>query len=497
MSEVNYYYVTIPSLRDNTQSKFYGKVDVDAYKDTTSTELSGDMYFDREFIKNNKQTKNYMDGVLVGKIDFRLDDIQEDADSFIYISSDSSYEDRFQHVRLYVACNSTLFESLILAAKNGNEVCVKFQINEWREKTEYSDSKYFADSRCKVITVEILPPKTTNEDWFAKRRRREIEYHLLTEFCGGRTDGQIPTICKEFSVAFEKQENYNRRNEIIEQIRELIGSIRWTLELEKSPLRIEIEEDDDLELCKLFTLSGEEFDTQLAKISDEKKKRDLLTEYNRFWKRAEAVAMFNNGFNWVGGEFPMLAEDYLKIESINSPYLNEILVDGLISRDIAETASHFQYNDKMSSAAILSVRNGVYDKSDLEIKNKSFIAVLVTSLSKSVGWLIGNLVSGLFIWWVTAFIASDNEMAHYILFGTIFAASLIVTALNQSKTTEAIKESREEFNFYILRDMCALHKQAEYMDTKLLRHLMYKLEERGVQINQLVYKILQHADNFN
>jgi hypothetical protein len=38
--------------------------------------------------------------------------------------------------------------------------------------------------------------------------------------------------------------------------------------------------------------------------------------------------------------------------------------------------------------------------------------------------------------------------------------------------------------------MCALHKQAEYMDTELLRHLMYKLEERGVQLNHYIYKLI-------
>ena len=55
---------------------------------------------------------------------------------------------------------------------------------------------------------------------------------------------------------------------------------------------------------------------------------------------------------------------------------------------------------------------------------------------------------------------------------------------------QAIKDNMEEYNFYILRDMCLLHKQAVYMDSKLLRHLMYKIEERGVQMSQYNYKIL-------
>jgi hypothetical protein len=82
------------------------------------------------------------------------------------------------------------------------------------------------------------------------------------------------------------------------------------------------------------------------------------------------------------------------------------------------------------------------------------------------------------------------------LFGTIFAADMIVTALNLSKTDAVKQDNLDEFNFYILRDMCALHKQAQFLNTKLLRHLMYKIEERGVQLNHYIYEILEHKNKF-
>jgi hypothetical protein len=443
------------------------------------------MYFDSELIKNNKKKSSYRDGLLVGAVNFYQTDAYKGFDGRIQIfESHVIHEDMMQHVELTIACSKEVFSEFTKASANKNEVRIRFNRSEWEE-----DGTSFV-SKCKVEDIQILPPNSTVQSWFEERRIRHVENYLFTTLCGGRSDGQIPTICSQFAQAFANPTLFKKRKEVVESIIELISSIKWTLELEKSKLRVEIEEDDDLELAKLFTLRGIQFDTQIEKITDEKKKRDLITEYNRFWKRVEAVRMFNDGFNWSGGEFPMLAEDYLKIESINSPYLNEVLVDGLISKDIADTASHFQYNDKMSSEAILSVASGVYNKSELEIKNKSFKEVLVMSVFKSIGWLVGSLVSGFFIWWVTSLIASENEMGHYILFGTIFAASLIIAAINQNKTVEAIKENREEFNFYILRDMCALHKQAEYMDAKLLRHLMYKLEERGVQLNHLIYKLI-------
>ena len=493
MSNENVYYITIPTLRNNTTSTFYGKENTYREKNWTSTYFDGDMYFDSELVKNKKKKASYSDGLLVGRVNFTLTDAHKDADARIQIfESHVINEDMMQLVELTIACTNDVFDGLNKASANKNEIRIRFNKSEWEDD---SDGSGYV-SKCKIAEIQILPPNTTVASWFAERRIRHVENYLFTTLCGGDMDGQIPTICSEFAQSFANQSLFNKRKETIESITELISSVKWTLEIEKSKLRIEIEEDDDLELAKLFSLRGVEFDTQLEKITDAKKQSDIVLEYNTFWKSAEAVKMFNDGFNWCGDEFPMLAEEYLKIESINSPYLNEVLIDGLISKDIAATASHFQYNDKMSSEAILSVRNGVYNKSDLETKNKSFKEVIIMSGFKSLGWLIGNLVSGLFIWWITAFIASDNEMAHYILFGTIFAASLIVTALNQSKTTEAIQENKEEFNFYILRDMCALHKQAEYMDAKLLRHLMYKLEERGVQFNQHIYKLIDKNSKF-
>jgi hypothetical protein len=278
----------------------------------------------------------------------------------------------------------------------------------------------------------------------------------------------------------------------LENIFEFIRSIKWTLKIKKSKLREEIEEGDDLELFKLFSLTGNKFDLQFAKVA-EKDQRKILVEYNTIWERVNAEEMFKDGYVWNNEEFPSLAEEYLKIPHLNSPTLNKILVDGLIKRDIADIASHYIYSQKMSSSAILSVRNGVYNKSDVEIKDKSFKELFAIWGAKSVGWIVGNLMGGLFTWWITSLIAGDNELGHYVLFGTIFSSSLIIQTLNQNKMPQAIKDNMEEYNFYILRDMCLLHKQALHMDAKLLRHLMYKIEERGVQMNHYIYKLLNRA----
>jgi len=490
MNEENVYYITVPILKKNTSSTFFLNQSIFGKTNSISINLNGDMFFDAELVKNNNIKTNYRNGYFVGEVKFYLTESNDKTNAQIKIyESYLIQEETIQFVEMNIACTKDLLDELIKASENESELTIKFSKDDWED---WGDG--FA-SYCRVEKIEITTG-AIDLQWYEKHRIRHVENYLLTTLCGGRADGQIPAICSEISKGFANPILFNNRKDVIASIVELIRSIKWTLELEKSKLRADIEDGEDLDLAELFDLRGAQFDRQIVKISDEKKKHALLTEYNSFWKRTEAVEILKNGFKWCNNEFTNLTDEYLKIKSINSSYLNEILLDGLIGNDIAEMASHFQYSGKMSPAAILSVQDGVYNKSEIEVKGKSLIAVLAISLSKSVGWFIGNLISGFLIWWLTSFVASENETVHYILFGAIFGAWLIITALNQSKTDEALKEKREEFNFYILRDMCALHKQAQYMDTKLLRHLMNKLEERNVQFNPLIYKILNHVDEF-
>jgi hypothetical protein len=449
------------------------------------------MFFDSELVKNEKIEKHYRDGLLVGNVDFYLSDAEDIEDCHARIAiceSHVGYENFIQEVELVIGCTKEVFEELKRSSNNGKEVRVRFDTIEW-EKEDSSYSQY--SSKCKVIEIEVTSIKK-NINWFEGCRIGHIENFLLTNLCGGGPVGQIPTICKEFAKAFADKSLFDNHKKILTEVFELIRSIKWTLGVKKSKLREEIEGHDDLQLSKLFTLSGNEFYLQFAKV-DKKDKKKLLIEYNSIWERVNAVEIFKDGYAWNNHEFPDIVEQYLNLTFLNSPTLNKILVDGLIKKDISDISSHYTYSGKMSSSAILSVINGVYNKSEVEIKDKSFKEVLALWSAKSVGWWLGTVVSGLFIWWITSLIVGNNELGHYVLFGTIFSSSLIVQALTHNKMPQAIKDNIEEYNFYILRDMCLLHKQAVYMDSKLLRHLMYKIEERGVQMSHYIYKILNRT----
>ena len=495
MSKDNTHYITIPNIWDCSTSTFWGK---SSYSDlhNESTVLRGEMFFDSELVKNEKIEKHYREGLLVGKVDFYLSDAEdiEDCHSWIAIcESHVGYENFIQEVELVIGCTKEVFEELKRSSNNGKEVRVRFDTIEW-EKEDSSYSEY--SSKCKVIEIEVTSIRK-NVNWFEKCRVRHIENFLLTNLCGGWTEGQIPTICKEFANAFADKSLFDNHKEILIEVLALIRSIKWDLEIKKSKLREEIEENDDLEFSKLFNLSGKEFYLQFDKVAEKDKGR-ILAEYNTFWRRFNAEEMFKESYAWDSHEsFLSLAEEYLKIQSLNSPTLNKILIDGLLKREIASTVFNLQSLSKqISFQALLLIPIGVYEKTKIKSKDFNFKETLLIGATKSIFWWIGLGLRGLFVWWITSLIASNSEVGHYVLFGTIFAADMIVTTLN-FKTAELSEESneydREEYCFYILRDMCALNKQSEYMDTKLLRHLLYKIEERGVQMNNYIYEILNRT----
>lgn len=494
MAEENVYQITIPFLNDSTKSTIYGKGKVYPEEmDNTVSSLAGDMYFKSELVRNNKDIKHNTDGILVGKVHFQVTGKDNnESDGWITVDKQEAWRGLFQSVYLIFWCSQEFFNRMQLASQNKNEITVVIHAIEWKQD-ETSGDDFSARCRCNIVELEILPPNSTELSWFENRRVKEIENYLLAECCGHSSSGQIGAICKEIATSFADQANFNNRNELIEPIIELIGNLKSTLDPAKSELRIEIESGSDAELARIFDLTGSAFDEQLKKVND-KIQYKLRAEYNHLWSSSDAFKIFDDGYKWSSGDISSLADDYLKIKSINSPTLNRILLEALIGADIAETSHNFQYSDKMSASAILTVRDGMYDKSKVKEKGMSFKGRLLVLVAESAGWWIGVILRGLIVWFVTSLLAENNATGQYILFGTIFSAWIIIDTLNFNLAKVEKEDTKEEFYFYVLRDLCALHYQSKFMDTKLLRHRLYKLENQGVKMNSYIYGILNRVD---
>jgi hypothetical protein len=476
---------TIPYLKQGSQ-----------YLWSSSKKLIGDIYFDCELLKNNK-IKNHRGGRLVGHVVFYLGDSSTNYSNATIIVDELHANDDYsmQIFILEIYCSPLAFSNLKDSIENKNQITIQFNGVEWEQRIDLEHGLNDYISNISIYEILFLPPNNKPEKYFEDIRVADIQNYLLEELCGCG-DGQIPIICKEFSQNFKNQSVFNNRNILLEDIFDIVDHIKY-YPSQKSELRVAIEEDDDSELSKLFELKGDKFDVQLDKIKDKEQKRELLSEYNTFLKRINSFQMCEEVHGRYGFGCDQVAHLYLGIPSIYSPFLNEILVNGLIGQDIFNTVNKFLYKDKMSLAAILYVSTEEpYNKTLVNNKNKTFLSIIGIGFVGLLDKFLHIGLRGVFIWFITLLLANDNVLAHYILFGTIFAADMIVTALNLSKTDAVKQDNLDEFNFYILRDMCALHKQAFFLNTKLLRHLMYKIEERGVQLNHYIYEILERKNKF-
>jgi hypothetical protein len=165
----------------------------------------------------------------------------------------------------------------------------------------------------------------------------------------------------------------------------------------------------------------------------------------------------------------------------------------LISTSVNEYASTALYQKNISKSALLSIPVGFYKSESVAVKDKSIKHVIFEFIFNSFFHLIGRLISGLISWWISGLIAGENETAHIVLFGTMFAADTILMGLYQShklKTEEKSESVKEEHYFNIIRDMCTLHTYSYFMDVMLMRHMCQKLVSSGVIFQHQVFQIL-------
>lgn len=93
-------------------------------------------------------------------------------------------------------------------------------------------------------------------------------------------------------------------------------------------------------------------------------------------------------------------------------------------------------------------------------------------------------------WLVSEFLAGSEGLAKWILFSAITAARWVVMAVKGGNVEEEKKDAKGETNLRMLWDMGIAHERAPAMNVGLLRHLLYRLEERGAAFNPAIYAIL-------
>jgi hypothetical protein len=134
-------------------------------------------------------------------------------------------------------------------------------------------------------------------------------------------------------------------------------------------------------------------------------------------------------------------------------------------------------------------------------KNKGIKGIkeaILQGVFYATGHLIGRVLSGLISWWISGFIAGNNETAHIVLFGTMFAADTVLMGMYQTqkiKKDEKIGVSKEENCYNIIKHMCNLHYHSYYMDAKLMRHILNHLASLGFKSQAEIFKIISLSES--
>ena len=434
----------------------------------------------------NKENNDYdRNGVSTCKVNFHLKQ-GIDADWDLEIHCYKEYDYQIEKLTIDVLCEKNLYEKLDKFSSSKNYVEITFKVIKWENFDESDEDSSFQFAKAKIENILIESKENFHSLSLIDFEVLDIENYLIRRNCLN-SSGQVVDICKEFAQSFRQVPKHVDKNRLIKEIEALISSYRSTF-------HSHLNEKDNLKITTFSEKYGFElnaysqnFSLEFEKITDKKDRYEAISIYNNLWNRRKAEDMFKNGFPITSGDAEFLADEYINLKYVHSPTCEKILLDVLISCYIGEYANSAEYNNFISSNALLSIAFDTY-KPKIETK-KSLNDLVLTSISH----LIGRIISGLISWWISGLIAGNNETAHIILFGTMFAADTVLMGIYQNynlKNEKNASASIEEQYFKIIQKMCHLHHYSYFMDAKIMRELIHQLSASNVKFQHQIFQII-------
>lgn len=414
----------------------------------------------------------------------------------IEISAYTQYDYKIPTLSLDVICDSALYEKIESLVQNGIEISITFNVINW--DSDESETNSFTRAKAKIENFEISTRKSNHSNSLVDYEIRDIESYLIRTNCVNSSTGQVAEICKEFADSFRYVPLNVNKNDLLNEINSLISSYRHTFQIHLN--------DSDATKIKSFSDTygfqlnpyAENIFAEFEKISEKRDRYEAIKIFNHLWTWTKAEGMFFREYPLDSDEAESIADEYIKLKYVHSKTCERILFDVLISTSINEYASTALYQKNISKSALLNIPVGFYKSESVVVKDKSIKQVIFEFIFNSFFHLIGRLISGLISWWISGLIAGENDTAHIVLFGTMFAADTILMGLYQShklKTEEKSESVKEEHYFNIIRSMCTLHTYSYFMDVILMRHMFHKLVSSGVIFQHQVFQILSAIED--
>ena len=399
----------------------------------------------------NKENNDYdRNGVSTSKVNFHLKQ-GVDADWDLEIQCYKAHNWKIEQLTIDVICEKSLYEKLEKFAADKNYIEITFNVIKWENFNDAENSFEFAKAKIEDILIESK--ENSKSLALIDFEILDIENYLIRRNCLN-SSGQVEDICKEFAKSFRQVPSHVDKNRLINEIESLIFSFR-------NIFHSHLNDKDKLKVATFAEKYGFDFNAysknyalDFEKITDKKDRYEAIRIFNNLWIRKKAEGIFKNGFAISSGDADCIADEYINLKYIHSPTCERILLDVLISCHIEEYAKSAQNSNNISLNALQSIAFGSY-KLKPETKNS-----LEDSIVTLISQLIGRLFAGLISWWFSGLIAGNNETAHIILFGTLFAADIVLIGMYQNHNLKNDKNSDssiEKHYFDVIQKMCNLH----------------------------------------
>lgn len=459
-----------------------------AFKDDEDYDrLEGNGFFDENYPYRHENDKDLLDGVnYCSVVVTRSKDVKSIA-AHIYKQTSNN---GFPIHRVLLLCSDTFFERIRKNNIDGNLIQVSIKLPEFVEHDYYDKV-----SKAEVEQV-ILNNNSKNFDGnLIDKEIEDIKNFLRKKSCVGRY-GQIVEICDEFAESFRHVSKKESKFDLVDEIISLISSFRSTfhraLNTQDEIFISSLKEKYDFNIHSY----DRDFEIEFEKITDKKELNQAINIFNHLWTRRKAEKMPKDGFPFSVGDAELFAEDYLKLRFVKSQIIEKIIIDLLIATTIDEKAGSLLHNKQISVKTLLSISVGFYNKennskfADMKMKEAIILCSVFLGIHLSL-----KVIFGLFEWWFSGLIAGDNETAHIILFGILFAADSILTYFYQKSDDKNfitdVPNKIDEKNFYLLRDLCNLHTLVDSYKTSSFKSLLQKVNNDGTIFPISLYSIVK------
>lgn len=251
----------------------------------------------------------------------------------------------------------------------------------------------------------------------------------------------------------------------------------------------------------LFDLNGAEL-LEAAKTVTEIEPEKVLKAYGAVWAHARALSELKPEsaskskqdllLNVSKDGVEYVARLYLDADDFASPLLEWAIVDALVFDRVMEFASACAFTGNLPDTPAGQLLEGPLlpgtGAFQMGAKLPSWPSVFGGGIAHAAGKLVAELIALGVTWGISDWITSGDGPAKWTLFTGVTAARWVCGAI-KSRSSEGA-DAKGTTNLQMLWDMGIAHERVPAMNVGLLRHLLYRLEERGAAFNPAVYSIL-------